>query len=312
MGEKNKSPKHTRIRQYAVNYRGEIIVFIHANSDKFRTKSITKGLFDKYRHITHITLVNKNKLKVLFGEKENRAAAIAEANSLAKCSIDDCIVYIPAKYCEVQGVVSWPVKESIEDFSYGKGKFRNSLLKEIKVLESTRLMRKSNVASSEQILENTSIVIITFEGNLLPDTLEVDKMLIPVREYRRRAMYCENCKLLGHSQSRCAKKKLENPTYLCMQCKCNDHLGGSTQCPRRKIIEKKELMTMRKLRNAQGTRPNWECSRNPSCTYNSSIHFSNTKRGGSAKTSQKCTTTSATSSRTKTIESSKAFNIINQ
>lgn len=73
-------------------------------------------------------------------------------------------------------------------------------------------------------------------------------MLIPVREYRRREMFCENCRPLGHTKKFCANKKLENPTYLCMQCQTNNHLGGSNQCPRRKVLEKKNLMTMRKLR----------------------------------------------------------------
>lgn len=33
-----------------------------------------------------------------------------------------------------------------------------------------------------------------------------------------------------------------------IQCKSNDHLGGSIQCPTRKVLEKMHLMTMRKLR----------------------------------------------------------------
>jgi hypothetical protein len=245
MVEKNK----TRIRQYANNYKGEIIVLIHAAGDGLHTKSIYKHLFGQYKFITHITLVNKNKIKVLFGEKENRLAAIKEANSLAKCGVNSCNVYIPAKFVEVQGVVSWPVQEKIDEFtSHGKGKFRNSNISEVKVLDSIRLKRKANVASSEQILEDTSIVIVTFQGNLLPDTLELDRMLIPVREYRRREMFCENCRFYGHTKKYCNNKKLDHPTYLCIPCQTNNHLGGSNQCPRRKVLEHKHIMTMRKLR----------------------------------------------------------------
>lgn len=243
------SEKETRIRKYPKDYKGEIVVFIHAAGDGLKPKLIYKPLFNNFECISEVTVVNKNKMKVLFSEKENRKKSIEEANTLAEAKLKNCHCYIPAKYVEVQGVVSWPINENFDDFvASGKGKFRNPLMKDVKVLDSVRLKKKANVASSVQELEDTSIVIITFEGNLLPDKLVLEKMIVPIREYRRREMFCLNCGKYGHTQKMCNNKKLVNPTYLCMQCKLNDHIGGSIQCPRRKTLEKKHALTMRKLR----------------------------------------------------------------
>jgi hypothetical protein len=249
--KEEETTKHTRIRQYGKNYKGEIIVFIHAAGDGLKTQAIYKELFNNFEFISQVTLVNKNKIKVLFKEKESksREEAIEEANTLANSALKGCSIYIPAKLVEVQGVVSWPISEKIDDFvKSGNGKFKDPRMSNVKVLDSIRLKRKSNEASNNPGLEDTSVIIITFQGNLLPDTLEVDRLLIPVREYRRREMFCVNCRKLGHTQKMCNNKKLENPTFLCMQCNTNDHLGGSTRCPRRKTLEKKHMMTMRKLR----------------------------------------------------------------
>ena len=243
------SSKQTRIRQYGKEYKGEIIVFIHASGDGLKLEPIYKTLFKNLKYISRVIVVNKNKIKVQFEGEENRHNAIAEANTLAQADLKGCTIYIPAKYVEIQGVVSWPIGETIENFvSNGKGKFRNPMMKNLKVLDSVRLMKRSNEASNDPKLEDTSIVIITFEGNLLPDTLEIEKLCIPVREYRRREMFCVECKRYGHTRKRCNNKKLVNPAYLCMACNTNDHLGGSIQCPRRKVLEKKHSMTMKKLR----------------------------------------------------------------
>lgn len=219
---------NNRVRYYASDYKGDILVFIHTSGEGLKADAIYKTLFKHFKNISQVTLVNKNKIKVLFDGGEKRKESIVEANTLAECVIKDCSIYIPAKYVEVQGVVSWPVCEKIDDFVInGKGKFRNPLMKRLKVLDSIRLKKKSSEASNEPKLEDTSIVIVTFEGNLLPDSLEIDKLLVSVREYRRHEMWCEICRRYGHTQKFCNNKKLENPTYLCMQCKLNDHQSGS-------------------------------------------------------------------------------------
>lgn len=273
MGEKNKKPidvnTETRARKYALNYKGEIVVFIRAKDDQLKSKHICKQIFDNFKYVSEVTQMNQFKIKIQFNESEknnqkkisetvreeaeismddsDRIKAIKEANLLANSSMANCHIYIPAKYSEVQGVISWPIGQDIEDFvSKGRGKFNNSAISEVRVVETFRLKKKLSETSSE--LEETSIVIVTFEGNLLPNKLRMENLIIPVREYHRREMFCESCKRYGHTKKFCNNKKLERPTFLCMQCKINDHIGGSKNCPRRKILEKKHSMTLKKLR----------------------------------------------------------------
>lgn len=260
--------RETRVRQYANNYKGEITVFIHTEDEKgIQTRKIYEQLFKNYIYIKLVTQVNAYKIKIVFHESSkkksdvttggtskqsnlsDREKAIKEANDLAKSQIGSCHVYIPANYCEVQGVISWPIGQEISEFVIsGKGKFSNELLNEVKILETLRLKKKSNEASNVNSLEDTSIVIVTFEGNLLPKKLRLDRMFIPVREYRRREMFCENCKKYSHTKKMCNNKKLDNPAFLCIACKSNDHLGGTNQCPKRKVLEKKHASTIKKLR----------------------------------------------------------------
>lgn len=249
--ERNKTEKQkTRVRQYATDYKGSIIVYIHANGETLKTKEIYKHVFKTYKTVSEVTLVNEHKIKILFGEKltDNRALAIKEANSLAN-TVKNSRAYIPAKLAEVQGVISWPVGEDINEFvTNGKGKFNNILMSEVKVLEVTRLLRKSNEAAAQQKLEETGIVIVTFPGQVLPHKLCLDGLIIPVREYRKREMFCENCKRYGHTKKMCNNKKLEIISFLCIQCKTNEHLSGSVNCPRRKTIEQRKAKVEKKLR----------------------------------------------------------------
>lgn len=303
----------TRVRKYAINYRGEIIVFIRAKSEALKSKSIYKQLFDNFKYVSEVTQMNQHKIKVVFNESEknnkkqtsekilreakicasdsDRVKAIKEANALAKCPIDNCHIYIPAKYSEVQGVISWPIGQDVDDFlSSGRGKFNNPSMSELKVIETFRLKKKASDGSSN--LEETSIVIVTFEGNLLPNKLALENLIIPVREYKRREMYCESCKRYGHTKKMCNNKEVETPTHLCVQCKSNNHLGGSKECPRRTILEKKRAMTLKKLRQRTYAEmlkeldPNGDAQESPA-TSTPSMNFPTRKEEAELKRNKK-------------------------
>jgi hypothetical protein len=72
--------------------------------------------------------------------------------------------------------------------------------------------------------------------------------VIPVRAFRRREMFCKNCKKFGHTEKRCNNKKLNSEEFKCHPCKSNDHENGSITCPRRKIIEARRFKIEKKLR----------------------------------------------------------------
>lgn len=162
-------------------------------------------------------------------------------------------MYIPAKYVEVNGVISVPKNETVDDFvKFGTGKFVNPLLEEIRILEAVRLMRKvennENPSTSKQ-LEPTGIVVITFEGTVRPNTVNLNNWLIPVKEFRIKKMFCENCKRYNHTEKFCNNKKITLPQNIkCLQCKSDDHASGDLKCPKRKMLEKKAQKSARNER----------------------------------------------------------------
>lgn len=181
-------------------------------------------------------------IKLIAG-KSIEPSAREEANELPKYSEwnKKYYVYVPEKLVECKGVISWPVgndvKEIIEEKSTGK--FGNPLLNEINVLEAVRLKRKSDNASSNE-MEDTGTVIVTFEGLVLPKWVNFNNMLVPVREFRAKPMFCKRCLKYFHTEKRCNNKKATTtPEIKCVQCNSSEHESGSKECPKRKIIEKK-------------------------------------------------------------------------
>lgn len=179
-------------------------------------------------------------------------SAREEANELPNCAEwnKKYRVYISAKNVEVQGVISWPKSETITDFvEMGEGKFHNGMLKSVKVVDAVRLKKKIVDEASVATLENTGAVIVTFEGILLPNKLNVDGLLIPVREFKAKQMFCDNCNRYNHTAKMCNNKKIEMPENIsCLQCKSNEHKGGDAKCPKRKELEKKMVKLERQVR----------------------------------------------------------------
>lgn len=262
-------PITLRVRQYPESHKGPYIVNIRTKNEgrkkSLEVKKIQKYIFDKFKHVERV-LVSEHKMRVVFSEsapKENiqlssgekldtTNTAREEANKLPKCEFlnSDYRVYIPEKYVEIKGVISWSKNETLEDFCLrGEGKFNRSEMKEVRVLEAVRLMKKVDEASSRPSLENTGLVIVTFEGLVLPNKFHLDGLLANVREYRPKQMFCKQCLKYNHTEKMCNNKKVNPPENIkCVQCKSDDHESGSTKCPRRKILEKKTLHHDRQVR----------------------------------------------------------------
>jgi hypothetical protein len=266
-----------RIRQYPVGHSGPIIVNIRAMNNQLESKKIHNIIFNKFQHVSEIVQVNEHKLKVIFKEKENThknvlelreneiaemecgsqplKSAREEANELPMLNelCEKYRVYIPAKYVECNGVISWPKNESVNEFvSFATGKFVNPHLEEIRILEAVRLMKKSESNENSNAinqLEPTGIVVITFEGTVRPNTVNMCNLLVPVKEYRIKKMFCEKCKRYNHTEKFCNNKELKMPENIkCIQCKSSEHVSGDLKCPKRKEMEKKAQKSARNER----------------------------------------------------------------
>lgn len=166
-------------------------------------------------------------------------SAREEANDLPKRSEwnSKYRVYIPEKFVETKGVITLPTGHNeMELMTDGCGRFRHALIKKVKILETNRIKRKNEMGN----LEDTNAVVVTFEGLLLPNVCDYGKLLIPIREYKIRQMFCSKCKKFSHTKSTCNNKEFITPAEIkCVQCQSAEHESGSAQCPKRKQIEKK-------------------------------------------------------------------------
>ena len=148
-------------------------------------------------------------------------------------------------------MISWSTHENTDEIvTDGEGKFKNVHLPNVKILDAVRFMRKTEEASAKSQLEKTNIVRVTFDGLVLPEQINLYGLLIPVREFKRRQMFCEKCLSYSHTKAHCNNKPAQQiitPNTSCLQCQ-GDHKSGDKNCPRRKFLEKRENDLEKKIR----------------------------------------------------------------
>ena len=103
-------------------------------------------------------------------------------------------------------------------------------------------MKRTDEAAAKTQLSKTNTVRVTFEGLILPEQINLLGLLIPVREFKRRQMFCEKCLKYNHTKNHCNNKpaqQITTPTPSCYQCQ-GEHKSGDKNCPRRKFLEKRD------------------------------------------------------------------------
>jgi hypothetical protein len=193
--------KERRVKVYPNEYVAPFVVYLRATDTPMKTVSISLSLQKKYKSISSITKVSRNKLKIVFGNRN-------ESNLFCRDKeFSEYRVYIPAADVECYGVVFCDPKDEIPDIvgEHAMGKFRNSCISPVGILDSfrfTRLVRKSDGKDSRV---PTSFVRITFAGTVLPDYLAIGNLLLPVELYKPKPMFCNKCQSFGHTDSFCSK-----------------------------------------------------------------------------------------------------------
>ena len=236
-----------RVRQYGTKNNGPFVVCVRAIEKPLQSMKIIKFLHNTYKSNLITRQINEFKINVIFEPKidndENVNIARKEANDFPTTAWNKaCRLYIPEIRVEVIGCIAWsPEQETEEIISVGQGKFRNTLMPTVKVLDATRFEKTIDEAGNKQ-REPTNTVRVIFEGLLLPDYLNVDGLLIPVREFKRKQMFCELCLRYNHTKSHCNNKphKAAPADKTCIHCNIDDHQTGDKNCPRRKILEKRD------------------------------------------------------------------------
>lgn len=237
-----------RIRKYGETNKGPFIVCVRAIYKPLLSMMITKFLHKQYKSKLIIRQINEFKMNITFSSlnenTEGQNFARNEANNFTESHWSEQYrIYIPEKMVEVIGCISYAAEQDVKDIvSFGHGKFRNALLPDVKILDAVRFERVIDEAGVAQRKEPTNTIRVSFEGLLLPESISVDGLLIPVREFKRKQMFCELCLKYSHTKSHCNNKPYK-PDVLekkCVHCKIDDHQTGDKNCPRRKILEKRE------------------------------------------------------------------------
>ena len=142
-------------------------------------------------------------------------------------------------------------------------------------MHAARFERIIDEAGNEQRREATNTVRVTFDGLLLPEFLNVDGLLIPVREFKRKQMFCNLCMRYNHTKSHCNNKprKTEANEKKCVHCKVDDHQTGDKNCPRRKILEKRDNGKAKEIQKKTYAEMLKELDPNASSNNTSDRHF---------------------------------------
>lgn len=265
----NAGDNELRIRQYPTNNNGPFVVCIRVrDADKQPLESVrlTKFIRDRYRSAITIRQVNEFKMRVTFSPKmkpaqstsvapnqeptpDEIAAARNDANALPKVEEwnKKYRVYIPEKLVESIGCISFSVKNDITELkTNGCGKFKNSSIPSVTVLDASRFTK---AVDSSRV--DTSTVRVTFEGLLLPDHVNLFGLLIPVREFKRRQMFCKLCLRYNHTETHCVNKPQQQTQegVWCAQCKSTNHSSGDKTCARRKQLEHRDRINSKITRH---------------------------------------------------------------
>lgn len=225
-----------RIRQYPDKSVGPFTVFIRNVGKPFSEVKLAKQLTAKYKSIRHVRAMNQFKLVVILNEKE-------EANKMPKDEdLKEFRVYIPASTVEIDGRIRLSTESSQEQLmEHGSGIFIGGSEK-VKILDVYRHKYKGE----NDKLEDSTNVVITFEGTKLPDFIATPEGLyIPInRKNIKKDMFCVKCQREGHTQGTCSNKcrKCSQP-HQEKDCRLSEpirkscdgnHYTGSNECDVRK------------------------------------------------------------------------------
>lgn len=199
-------PTTQRVRQYIQNSKGPFIVFIREIHAKLSPIKFALHINKHYGKSVELIKHNHDKIRVVMKESD-------DANRLV---VDDAFenyhVYIPADLVEVSGVISHDDLCDVDCMQdiivHGSGKHGNVNLPKSQVLDAQRLSRVSE--NSTRVLTNA--VKVTFAGLVLPKYLEIGGLLVHVRPFHAKAMFCDTCQQFGHTSRFCRR----NPK--CARC----------------------------------------------------------------------------------------------
>lgn len=241
--------------KYSSKDQGPFFVFVeHLNKNFGRLFPMKIGYFllsdDKFKSdIEDITSVGVNRVKVVFKH-------FTIANSLINSNIitsNQLVAYIPTFYNHRKGIV-----RMIDTYFTTDYLLKNIECPNGKVVEVKRMKRKITDHDGTNKLVDRQLIIVTFEGNVLPNNIRINLTNFPVEPYIHPVVQCYNCLRYGHTSKLCKSKAQrcqkcteihDNSTNceneFCLYCQTTDHKTISKSCPmyNKQFCIKREMAT---------------------------------------------------------------------
>lgn len=114
-------------------------------------------------------------------------------------------------------------------------------------------MHRKIMQDNKPVLIAKQSMIVTFEGNILPNEVIINSVVFPVKLFFGRVTQCYNCLKYGHVSKQCRSSSIplcincgkpKSETHecsekdmFCIYCKTNDHKSNSKKCP---VFEKQK------------------------------------------------------------------------
>lgn len=198
------------VRQFPKGYSGTMEVWIRSvDGLKLPCVTIQQLLNTQFKSIASI-IPDRNKISVIFGDRN-------EANYLVREQIfTGAVISIPSKcIVDVDGAIRADDLVGLDHLNdlvvNGVGLFGSTDLRPCRILNAVAVTRTND--SGVRVWTNT--VKITFEGNLVPKYVAIDKLRIPTRLFHKKPMFCDKCQTHGHTAKFCRRQTI------CARCNCN-------------------------------------------------------------------------------------------
>lgn len=196
-------------------------------------------------HILHKKLCIKNIIAIKsvgFNRIKVQLKTFVDANLLVNNKLliaENLRAFIPNHLLEKKGLI-----RGVDTYFDNEYLIEN-VCSPTKVLNVERMLRKTEKDNKVSLVPKQT-VIITFQGNVLPNEIIINSVIFPVEIFYGKVIQCYHCLKYGHVSKQCrstnplcincGKSKnnnheCSNSDTFCIYCKNNDHKSNSKNCP---------------------------------------------------------------------------------
>lgn len=205
----------------------------------------------KIKNIVTINSMGKNRIRVVL-------KSAFDANVLInnkQLENEKLRAFIPNHLVERKGLI-----RSVDTY-FNEEYIKNNIESSSPVVDVKRINRKIQTDGSEKWIPR-QLVIVTFEGNILPSYVVINSVHFAVEPYISKVIQCYKCLKYGHVSKQCrstktlctncGKEKLDNhkcdpKDAFCNYCKDSSHDSTSNKCP--KYENQKKIKVQMSLNN---------------------------------------------------------------